>query len=284
MTITEQQHSIQSQDGWSLNARLFKPEDPKATVVMLPAMGASLNSYRPMAEDMAERGLCVLLGDPRGIGQSGPLPSRQVDFSMHDHIDYDWPAFIDHARQHGAGPLFVGGHSLGGKLSALYCALHDQPRVDGFFTLASCAHWYRYWQLYQRPFTLSVYWAFAALTHIFGFLPGDKVGWGKPCAATVTREWSRWGRSGQYTTRSGQSMEDQFKTYTGKALIISFADDVNYAPKRAVDALAERFSNAQLTRQHLSPEDLNCQKLGHFDWRKQPQAWAHLSQQLLKWV
>ena len=39
-----------------------------------------------------------MLADPRGIGTSPPIPSRSVDFGMHDHIDYDWPAFLAKAK------------------------------------------------------------------------------------------------------------------------------------------------------------------------------------------
>lgn len=275
MTIERREGMIQAADGWELGYAAFVPPASIGTLLFLPAMAASYRSLEPFAAAVAERGITVVLGDPRGIGRSPPLPAPGLDFEMHDHLDYDWPAFISLARSLGGErkPLFLGGHSLGGQLSALYAGKNPQS-VEGLVTIAACALSYRHWPLAKRPAIYAVYSAFNGLSLICGYLPGHRVGWGKPCAKSVTRTWSLWGRRGLYTNRDGSSAESCFQHFRGRALVLSFTDDLSYAPKPAVDGLSGRLTGAALTRWHKSPAELGVPDIGHFNWRQRPPVWS----------
>jgi predicted alpha/beta hydrolase len=267
------EEKTQTRDGWTLGYRTFKAQKAQAILLFFPAMGASTRSLIPMAEALVRRGVTVILADPRGIGMSLPRPSRSVDFGMYDRIDHDWPAFIEAGRALEPGlPLYIGGHSLGGQLSALYAA-QNPGKIDGLITIAACALSYKHWSWPARPVIYLIYCFFGLLARIFGYLPGQHVGWGRPCGGTLTREWSIWGRKGLYTKRDGSSAEDSFANYRGRALIMSFEDDLRYAPKAAVDALADRFVNAKISRWHKTPKELDRKDVGHFLWRKTPAVW-----------
>ncbi|MDF1666338.1 MAG: alpha/beta fold hydrolase [Planctomycetota bacterium] len=281
--IPEQEGKVTAEDGWVLGYRAYVSPDSKATLLFFPAMGASTRSHIPMAKCLAAKDITVILADPRGVGMSLPRPSKTVDFGMHDRIDYDWPAFVAKAKELGGAerPLFMGGHSLGGQLSALYVS-KNPGEVTGLVSAAACALSYKLWDWPARPIIYFVYHFFGLLARVFGYLPGQHVGWGRPCAGTLTREWSIWGRRGVYTKRDGSSAEDWFKEFKGAALFLSFTDDVRYAPKVAVDALAARFIGAKVTRLHKSPEELDAKEVGHFKWRSCPAVWQIIGDWILE--
>lgn len=272
--IIEQEGQVTAEDGWVLGYRAYPAPDSKATLLFFPAMGASTRSHIPMAKSLASRNITVILADPRGIGLSLPRPSRSIDFGMHDRLDFDWPAFVAKAKEIGGEktPLFMGGHSLGGQLSALYVA-KNPGEISGLVSAAACALHYKLWEWPARPVIYFVYHFFGLLARVFGYLPGQHVGWGRPCGGTLTREWSIWGRRGIYTQRDGSSVEPWFQQFKGAALFLSFTDDIRYAPKVAVDALAGRFINGKVTRLHKSPDELNAKEVGHFKWRSCPGVW-----------
>lgn len=288
MNATEKEElegQVTAEDGWVLGYRAYPAVDSSATLLFFPAMGASTRAHIPMARSLAAMGITVVLGDPRGIGRSLPRPSRSIDIGMHDRLDYDWPAFVKVAREIGGPdkPLFMGGHSLGGQLSALFVG-KNPGEVTGLISSAACALSYKLWTWPARPVIYFVYHFFGALAALFGYLPGQYVGWGRPCGGTLTREWSRWGRGGIYTQRDGSSAEPWFSQFRGQALFLSFTDDVRYAPKMAVDALAERFSEATVTRKHKSPSELGVEELGHFKWRACPAVWKLIGDWILEQV
>jgi predicted alpha/beta hydrolase len=280
--IEQVEETVKAEDGWILGYRYWKAPESRATLLFFPAMGASTRSLMPMAQALAERNITVVLADPRGIGMSLPRPSRDVDFGMHDHLDYDWPAFVSRAKEIGGEkPLYIGGHSLGAQLSALYVG--QQPdQVAGLLSIAGCALYYRHWDLHARPVIFFVYVLFSLLARIFGYLPGQYVGWGRPCGATLTKVWSVWGLTGLYTKRDGSSAEECFENYQGPALFLSFTDDIHYAPKAAVDALAKRFRHAEVTRWHKDPKELNVEEIGHFKWRQCAPVWQLIADWISK--
>lgn len=58
--------------------------------------------------------------DPRGIGDSGPLPSATIDYGIIKHLECDWPAVVGWVKsQYPSAPIVLLGHSLGGQLSAI---------------------------------------------------------------------------------------------------------------------------------------------------------------------
>jgi predicted alpha/beta hydrolase len=261
---------VTTDDGWTLGTRHWSHPKARANLLLTPAMGASTRSMAPLARAIATRAVNVLLGDPRGVGLSLPRPQRGLDFGIEDHLTQDWPTLIAATEALGQGlPLFIGGHSLGGQLSALYCG-RSPGHAAGLITLAACVHDLRYWPLWARPGLWSFYRSFALIASGCGYLPGHRLGWGRPCSRSVTKAWAGMGLHGDYQQPDGSPFAPTLAAYRGAALIVSFSDDTTYCPRAASDALAQRLHGARLERWHRDPEEFGAKRFGHFGWRGNP--------------
>ena len=91
-------------------------------------MAAPASAYRLMAMAFAANGFHAVTMDPRGIGRSGPTPSKNVDFGVSHYLDYDVPAVVKWIRDSlPSAPLVLVGHSLGGHLASLTAGRLNEP-------------------------------------------------------------------------------------------------------------------------------------------------------------
>jgi len=77
MNIDARELPAASADGhaWTLAARV--PEQPRAHLLWLPALGVAARHYLPFAEALAARGVAVYLHEWRGNGGSNLRPDRR---------------------------------------------------------------------------------------------------------------------------------------------------------------------------------------------------------------
>lgn len=255
--------TLKTADGWTLKVNQFEPpaeQTPASVVMIMPAMGAHARPYRFMASALATAGHHVITVDPRGHGQSLPLPRRGVDFSVDDIVRHDMAAVMDHiATTYTDLPVILLGHSLGGHLSTLYMA-ENPDAAAALITLTSTHFHYR---KIGVP-SLVMFGGFSLLAKIFGYLPGQYVGWGKPSAKTVVRDWARWGITGKFQGSDGRDMAPAAAALEKPFLSIGFTDDTWLARPAGIDAFNERLPRCQLSRWTLSPEELGVDKLDHF--------------------
>ncbi len=270
---------VTTDDGWSLGVRCFEPAETGNTaeapaLILLPAMGAHGGIYLRMAAHLAGKGHPVAVTDPRGVGISEPAPKRGIDYGVSEHAERDIPAVLDWIRaRHPGRRVVLGGHSLGGHLSAIYAA-RNAGSVDGLvFLTVSHVHYRNF-----SPLSLLVFAGFSGLSRLMGYLPGHRIGWGSPIARQVVLDWAGWGISGRWRDSRGEDMIPLFADLDLPLLSISFADDLRLSPKIAVDRFAELFPAADVHRWHLSPEELDVAKAGHFDHlRGCPVLWDRIS-------
>ena len=86
----------------------FIPADPVAGLIFYPGGKVEFTAYAPLMEACAERGvLCVLLRMPANLAV--------FDQNAADGVAADYP---------GVSRWYVGGHSLGGSVAAIYAAGH----------------------------------------------------------------------------------------------------------------------------------------------------------------
>jgi len=74
--------TIHASDGWRLCLHVVDGQEPKCkapVLVVFPALAATSGVYVRMALSFVKKGYRLVLVDPRGIGDSGPLPSAMVD-------------------------------------------------------------------------------------------------------------------------------------------------------------------------------------------------------------
>ena len=101
-----------SRDGLELAARSWKPENPKAVVVLIHGHGEHINRYQHVADALTEAGYAMLAFDLRGHGQSAGPRGHTPDY---DTLMNDISDFIADANKRFTGlPVFLYGHSMGG--------------------------------------------------------------------------------------------------------------------------------------------------------------------------
>jgi predicted alpha/beta hydrolase len=101
------------------------------------------------------------------------------------------------------------------------------------------------------------------LTPLFGYFPAKKIGLFENLPKKMVYQWRSWGIHKDYILSEFNYKELQFKNYNKNLLSLSFPKD-EYAPKIAVDWLANQFINANIDRRHINPEKLGIKNIGHF--------------------
>jgi predicted alpha/beta hydrolase len=214
-------------------ATWYAGDDPRATLLLLPALGTPAAYYRPIAEALAARGIQVLVPELPGTGASAPRPSRGVDYGYDDLVRRYLPTLLALAANRGGErPLVLAGHSLGAQVAALGL-LRGYAAPTAVLTLAAGLIHYRYWNGIGVVGVLGVAWLVTALTGLLGYLPGKLVGFGGPQACRLMREWSRAIRRGRYP----EIKPGPHTAAPVPALSVYFEGDA-LAPRRSVAALA----------------------------------------------
>lgn len=116
-------------DGTQLTWRAWPaPEAPaRATVLIVHGLGEHSGRYEHVAQRLRSWGFAVAGYDHRGHGRSqGPRGGLR---HAHDMLS-DLAAVVDHLRAHGAAPLILLGHSMGGLVVGRFVADALRP-VDG---------------------------------------------------------------------------------------------------------------------------------------------------------
>ena len=218
---------------FTVPVKWFAAASPRGAVIILPAMGTPARWYEQLAEALQQRGFGVLLPELPGTGASEPRPSRTVDFGYRDLVEGYLPRLAAAARERSPdGPLVAIGHSLGGQLAA-FGVIHGHADLDAVVTVAAGHIHFRHWEGAGVAKVLFAALLFPFLTLLFGYLPGQRVGFGGPQAKRLIREWARTIRTGRLPEISGPRRDPGCP-----ALSIAYEGDF-LAPMRSVNALAE---------------------------------------------
>jgi predicted alpha/beta hydrolase len=268
LAITEQH--LTNPDGSATKVKLFMAENPKAQLVLFPAMGVFAKYYIPLAEELANNGYSVALADLRGDDTSSVRPKRGVDFSYTDAIHQDLNSVVEFIHtSFPSDPLYLFGHSLGGQLSCLYAAKHPE-KVDGLILSATCSVYYRGWNGFAGYRILAGTQFANLVAKTMGYFPGKKIGFGGIEAKSMIRDWSRQSRTGVYKLKNDAfDYESVLRELKKPILSISYEGD-SLAPKGAVDHMLGKMSAANSEHLHLSKSDPRNDGYNHFNWAKKP--------------
>ena len=209
-------------------------EQPRAVAIVLPAMGTTASFYQPFAEALARHGISVMSPELPGTGTSLPRPSWKVDYGYRDLIGPYLSALVSSAKQHvGDVPVILIGHSLGAHVGTLAIA-SGTVDVDALVTVAGGSVYYKNW---EGAAAAKVWFAgalFTSLTRLFGYMPGQYVGFGGPQARTLIREWSKIISSGKFSSVADVA------TYSGRVPMLALGiEGDTFAPEKSVSALAD---------------------------------------------
>jgi predicted alpha/beta hydrolase len=255
-----------AQDGATSTLRIFEGEPAAPVIVGFPAMGAPARFYDRLGASVAARGLNMITTELRGVGSSSVRPARGADFGYWTMLDLDWRAAIDAAKRRFSGPRYLLGHSLGGQLSVIGLGLGLD--VQGLITVASCSIDWRGFGAWGPGI-----WAFTqasrGIAELFGYYPGDRIGFGGRAARGVIRDWSHQGRTGKFAPIGAPfDLEEKIATIEVRVLGVSVDRD-SWAPVPAVERLLAKLPKARIERLHYAP-DPSLPGRSHFSWAKDP--------------
>jgi acylglycerol lipase len=116
--------------GTKLHMRSWRPDAPKAVVVLCHGVNSHSGQYLWTGEQLASAGFAVYAYDHRGRGQSEGLPRFYID-DISDYTD-DLGTFIALAKSREPGlKVFLLGHSAGGVTGCTW-TLDHQSEIAGF--------------------------------------------------------------------------------------------------------------------------------------------------------
>ena len=258
---------IVTKDFKQLKATEFHPATANgATLIINSAMAVKQFFYADYAAYMADEGFHVITYDYRGIGKSKNHPLTRFDASILDWATLDYEAVLQYVKEsHPKNTITVLGHSIGGQLIGF------SPRslmVNQMMLVASQTPNWRNYKLKTMPKLLMLwYFLIPVLTRIFRFFPARALGLFENLPKSAALQWMRWARSRNYAFDECPEKRKVFESLQQPAWIISFTDDP-YAPKKAVDDLLTYYKNLQVEHQHIDPEDIAMDSIGHFGFFK----------------
>jgi len=256
--------SFPSTDGFLLSGTVFEPEHRNGLSVLVSSGYAIPRTlYGPYARFLAGRGFTVLIWDYRGIGGSsergwGGAPARVRDWGERDlAAAIEW--LHAHAPRH---RLLAVGHSAGG---ALFGLAPNNHRVRALLGIASQS---AYWRLRDGWVALDTWLDFflrvPLAARLGGWFPRLRRGrFAVPRG--VALEFAAWGRNPAFIVdERGAPLREHFDRYAGRVRLYRISDDVDFAPRRAVEALAGFFPGAAVEVTPRTPAEWGVPRVGHF--------------------
>lgn len=259
--------------GYLLPVTWLKATQPKASIVMMAALGMSVGFYLPLASGLQAVGFNVLLIEQRGHGESRARPDRSHDWGFQAALVDELPAAMSWIRERSpATPLLLMGHSLGGHYAAMAAGLY--PDQIGGVVLAACGSpWVKAFTGKMGLQLRLLCRLIAPVSRLAGYYPGHVLGFGGKEARTLMMDWMRLALSNRYqATGFSDDLDQGIKTFSGPVLSLRMEDDA-FAPAAAVDAVLEKFMRGSVTRRVLTEADIG-DRADHFRWARTPEAVA----------
>jgi predicted alpha/beta hydrolase len=244
----------------------------------IPAMGIPARHYLPLAEALAAHGVAVAVHEWRGIGSSNRRAGRACDWGYRELLQDDLPAGLAALCERWPhATCWLGGHSLGGQLGALYASLHP-AEFAGLLLVASGAP---YWRQFRHGWLIGVAYALAPLlAGLLGYLPGRRIGFGGNEARGVIADWARTGRTGRYAAVGmPQDVERQLASLQLPLLALRLRDDW-LAPQASLDWLLGKLGPSERSTDVIAPQEL-AGPADHFGWMKTP---APIAARIARWL
>ena len=232
--------------------------------VCLPALGMQTRHYRKFAEALAGEGLQVVLADHPGHGQSPVRAGRGRDWGYRELVEHAQAVHQEVQQEFPDAPFFWVGHSLGGQVALMHAGLAGEG-VFGVALVASGTPNFRAWPLFNGAKILMASQILGLAARGLGYLPGDKLGFGKQEAKTLITDWARLARTGRFQFRGLDGDELLNKCETPIHAIQLAGDD--WAPQAAIDDLLHRTTSKAVTRWLWQPE---VPGLDHNRWPRHP--------------
>ena len=260
-----------AEDGYVLKGFLWRhahPDAARPVVIINAATSVRCRYYARFAAFLHAHGFDVLTYDYRGIGESRPASLRGFEAGWIDWGRLDFEAALQYVSTHFPGqPIHVAAHSVGGFLIGLAASSH---RISRVFTMgAQYAYWRDYVGHKRGRMFLRWHVLMPALTALFGYFPGARLGWLEDTPSGVVRDWTarhprfeeNWARLLPAAER--RALLERFAAMRGDTLAVSLSDD-EFGTPSAIRRLLGYFRHSRRTHLHLRPEAAGERQVGHF--------------------
>lgn len=235
----------------------------------LPALGVTARHYARFAETLAADGIGLARHEWRGAGSSNRRARRGVDWAYRDLLADVAGGIAALRARHPGARIWIGGHSLGAQLAAL--AVARDTTLSGLVIVASGTPYWRSYPLWQRPLLIAAFATVSVLSRLFGYFPGQRVGFAGREARSVMLDWARSGLSGHYRHAwPDGDLDAELRRCTLPVVAMHLRDD-GYAPSSSLTELLSRLPAAAIRRHDLVPADFASARAEHFSWLKDPQ-------------
>lgn len=163
-------------DGYTLTGTLYRPQHPKASIVVSSATGVPQAFYRRFAIYATQHHFQVLTFDYRGIGKSAPKTLKDFHMSYLDWGHYVLSSAID-VLATSSLPIYMIGHSYGGQALGL---TRNHHLVKAMQCYGTGVGWHGYMPLKEK-FKVQVMWnlVFPPMVALTGYLPWSKLNMGR---------------------------------------------------------------------------------------------------------
>lgn len=266
-----QWREVAARDGHRWTTLCVHPRNARAHLIWLPALGVAARHYEAFAHALAARGVAVSVHEWRGLGTSSLRASRRDDWGYRELLLEDIPATREVAAAAGAGPLLLGGHSLGGQLATCAAAL-DPRGVEALWLVASGSPWPGAFPRRTAWWLPVAYQTLRSLARINGVLPGRRIGFGGNEARSVIRDWSCTALTGRYAAPGVGDLEARLASFAVPVRAAVLADDW-LAPDSSL-----RYLVGKTASRDVLVESFDAPRLGitadHFAWMRSPAAIA----------
>jgi predicted alpha/beta hydrolase len=242
----------------------------KGLVVFLPALGANVEFYRPMAEGWAALGYQVATVELRGGKQSSVKDVRAQNFGYNEVLNVDLASIVPALRAQAAGrPFLLAGHSLGGQFALLYASRHPSE-VDAVVLLAGGSNYYGAMPRGKRLARHLGLRTIRTIDQVLRFFPGDKLGFGGRQPLNMILDWTHEALTGKYVVANDAADYDRaLEQLKVPVLIVSLQGDA-LVPRASADYLARKLTRAQVAQIELRAD--GGKAYDHFRWVKKPAA------------
>lgn len=260
---------VHTADDWPISAHLFEPKGKVlGGIIINSATAVPQGYYAAFAQYLSEQGFMVITYDYRGVGGSrAEEHPQQYKLSISAWGEKDLPAVLDWASNHYPDLNWhCIGHSVGGQLIGL---AHNSHLLKSAWCVASQSGYWRYWQgRYKVKMWLTWYCIIPLSCALLGKMPGWLLG-GESLNKRIAQQWASWGRHPNYIL--SHFVDTSTNTFAELKIPMHFSaieDDLALAPVRAVKAMSQCYTNANVSMNILRASEFNMASIGHFGFFK----------------
>lgn len=249
------------------------PRDPVAACVVLPALGIRGEYYRHFAARLADHSIAVVCPDYPGHGASPVRPSRKCDWGFPYLVNEHIPAVEAAVRSVSSLPVIWCGHSLGGQIALMHAGA--SRAAAGVAVIASGTPYWRLWSGVHRWRIRAASIVLPSLARLFGYYPGDRLGFAGREATQLMVDWAQFARTGKFDL-PGFEGDSLLSRCTVPVLSVRLRGDL-FAPRNVAEALTAKTGTQRLEEWTWSaPAGVD-----HNRWPRTPEEPAR---RLVEWI